>query len=277
MLASLQLFHDVPCRIMDLVFSVVTHPDFDSKQLTLRNSVDVIDVVEENRLKDRMAVVLARSASEDGRVEQAGFPQFILDEVLDIIHAGRMNSIKALFEETLDNDAIYRYSFHFEEDDTLKAMTAVHRSWTILAQKALGRVLHIGRPIHEMNVLLSPVQKSIFGPWTSAVAVQFFRPVEQKEAHYCERCGQRTKSEHQYDDDGFRYECVEVNERKNAASGLKRYIAFLLVSQTSNLYTSKATPRFSPSGLICHLWRWRDEMCAWRRLPCTRWTSKHLI
>lgn len=107
MLASLQLFHDVPCRIMDLVFSVVTDPGFDSKQLTLRSSVDVVDVVEESRLKDRMAVVQERSVSGDGRMEQAGLPQFILDEVLDIIHAERMDSIKARFEETLNAEAMH--------------------------------------------------------------------------------------------------------------------------------------------------------------------------
>lgn len=54
MLASLQLFHDVPCRVMNLIFSVVTHPDFDSRQAALRNSMDVINVVGESRLKDRM-------------------------------------------------------------------------------------------------------------------------------------------------------------------------------------------------------------------------------
>lgn len=211
MLASLQLFHDVPCRIMNLIYSVVTHPDFDSKQLTLRNSVDVIDVVEEHRLKDRMAVVQERSASRDGRVVQAGFPHFILDEVLDIIHAERMNSIKARFEEHLDAKAMYCKSVHIQEDDTLKAMTHVHRSWTMLAQKTLGRVLHIGRPTDIMCYILpSPVRKSIFGPWTSAVAVQFFHPVEPKEAHYCERCEERDESEHQYDSDGLRYECTEV-------------------------------------------------------------------
>lgn len=57
MVASLQLFHDVPCRIMDLIFSVITHPDIDIAQLTMRRSTDVIDAVEESRMKDRMSVV----------------------------------------------------------------------------------------------------------------------------------------------------------------------------------------------------------------------------
>lgn len=41
----------------NLIFSEVTHPDFDRAQLTVRRSTDVIDVVEESRMGDRMAVV----------------------------------------------------------------------------------------------------------------------------------------------------------------------------------------------------------------------------
>lgn len=85
MVASLQLFHDVPCCIMDLIFSVITHPDIDIAQLTMRRSTDVIDAVEESRMMDRMSVVHNRSLGHDDRLEQAGFPQFVLDEVLDIV------------------------------------------------------------------------------------------------------------------------------------------------------------------------------------------------
>lgn len=93
MLASLQLFHDVPCRFMDLFFAVVTHPDFDPRQVTLRNSTDMIKVVEESRLKDRMAVVHERSANRDGHIAQTRFPPFVHYEVLDIIHAERMHAM----------------------------------------------------------------------------------------------------------------------------------------------------------------------------------------
>lgn len=180
MLASLQLFHNVPCRIMNLVFSVVTHPNFDSKQVTLLDSADVIDVVEKSRLEERMAVVHKRSLNSDGYAEQAGFPQFALDEVLDIIHAERMERLKTQFGETLDPREMFLYSMRIEEDTTLKAMSLVHRSWATPAQKALGRVLLIGRPIEEMKVLRYPVRKSIFGPWTCAVAIQFYHPVMLK-------------------------------------------------------------------------------------------------
>lgn len=178
MLASLQLFHNVERYIIDTIFSVATHPDFDSKNVTLRSWGDVMDAVEERRLKDRTAVVHKRSLDSDGHMVQAGLPQFVLEEVLDIIHCDRLDSIEAAFEQTWDEEMMYFNSMDIEEDYTLKAMTRVHRSWTYPAQKALGRVLHIGRPTDEMTVLLNPVRKSIFGPWTSVVAVQFFHPIE---------------------------------------------------------------------------------------------------
>lgn len=42
MLASLQLFNHVPTRIMDLVIFMVTHPNFDPEQVTLRDAKDII-------------------------------------------------------------------------------------------------------------------------------------------------------------------------------------------------------------------------------------------
>lgn len=195
MLASLQLFHDVPCRFMDLFFSVVTHPDFDSKQVTLRDSVDVINVVEESRLKDRMAVVHKRAHGADGHTKQAGFPQFVLDEVLDIIHAKRMVNIEASFERSLSDAEMYRESITIPEDYAFKSLALVHRTWTLPAQKALGRVFFIGRPTHEpersddngsMDVLLDPIRKSIFGPWTSVVAIQLFCPMKLGHCGCCD-------------------------------------------------------------------------------------------
>lgn len=68
MLVSLQLFHDVPCRFMDLFLSVISHPGFDPKQVSLCNSADIIGVVEESRLRDRMAVVYKRALDDDGHM-----------------------------------------------------------------------------------------------------------------------------------------------------------------------------------------------------------------
>lgn len=192
MLASLLLFHNVPCRIMDLILSVVTDPDFDPKDVTLRKSVDIIDTVEESRLKDRMAAVHERTRDhhgDDGHIEQAGFnfPRLVLNNVLDIIHAERMDDIRAQFEETLSIESMH--TMRVKQDVTLKAMSLVHRSWTAPAQEALGRILYIGESTEDMDICLPPVRKSIFGPWTSVVAVQFFpqiRWVPEEDCKYLE-------------------------------------------------------------------------------------------
>lgn len=54
MLASLQLFNYVPTRIMDLVIFMVTHPDFDSEQVTLRDAKDIIRAEKESQRKGWM-------------------------------------------------------------------------------------------------------------------------------------------------------------------------------------------------------------------------------
>lgn len=92
------------------------------------------------------------------RPQQAGFPHFVLYEVLDIIHAERLDNVKAQFEETPTKREKYYNSMYIKEDDTLKAMSLVHRSWTFPVQMALGRILYIGKPVHEMDILLSPVK-----------------------------------------------------------------------------------------------------------------------
>lgn len=178
MLASLQLYHGIPCHVMDLVFSMVTDPDFDTTQVTLHNSIDIIDIAEESRLKDRMDVVYKRSLGSDGHMEQRGFPQFVLDELLDIIHANRMDQIRTRFEELPSAKAMTSLP-HIEEDEILKSMSLVHRSWTFPSQKTLGRVLYLDRPASDVNVLQSHVRKSIFGPWTSVVALQLYHCIEK--------------------------------------------------------------------------------------------------
>lgn len=114
------------------------------------------------------------------RPQQAGFPHFVLYEVLDIIHAERLDNIKAQLEETPTKREMYYNSMYIKEDDTLKAMSLVHRSWTFPVQKALGRILYNGKPVHEMDILLPPV-KSLFsalGPPLSPY--NSFHPLKKK-------------------------------------------------------------------------------------------------
>lgn len=169
MLASLQLFHDVPCRIMNLVISMITHPDFDNRQVTLRDSVDVIRITEDDRLRERMVTVHERAVIAEGlgHTEQRPFPQVILDEVLDTIHRERLDNIDASYEEGHCN-------FNDGEQVTLLSnLSLVHRSWTFPAQKALGRILSLKESIIYLDFLSRPTRYMTFGPWTSVVAINF--------------------------------------------------------------------------------------------------------
>lgn len=160
-----------------------------------------------------MAAVYERALDDDGHMQQVVFPHFVLYKVLDIIHAERLDNIKAQFEETPTKREMYYNSMYIKEDDTLKAMSLVHRSWTFPVQKALGRILYIGKPVHEMDILLSPMKKSIFGSWTSVVSIQFFSPIkkeEKKEKAFCDDCEtylSPIELVHEYDT----YECEDVH------------------------------------------------------------------
>lgn len=97
MLARLQTFHEVPYKILDLVMTMLNHQDFDSKQVTWKNSAGVIQHIEEARLEERMAMVQRRStveASGDVITEQPRFPEFIILEVLDIFNAERVAALE---------------------------------------------------------------------------------------------------------------------------------------------------------------------------------------
>lgn len=85
-------------------------------------------------MRDRMAVVHNRSLGYDGRMAQArpGFPQFVLEEVLDIIDSRRMAKLRASFKDIDDLKPVYElqsgYRFKIIEVQTLEGMSLVHRS-----------------------------------------------------------------------------------------------------------------------------------------------------
>lgn len=145
------------CFMTSLVASLTSSspcsitPVFNSKRVTLRKLVVIIDVVEESRLKDRMAVVHERSHGGDEHVDHSeyNFPRLVLSNVLDIIHVERMDNIWAQFEETLSAKSMYFHSMCVTQDETLKAMSLVHQSWTAPVQEALGWVLYIGKLVDD--------------------------------------------------------------------------------------------------------------------------------
>lgn len=167
MIASLQLFHDVPWSTIDLFITLVTHPEFNTNEITLRSSVDLIREIEKVRLRNRLKDMHERSIGSEGH---AGLPRFVLEEVLDIVEAEKVEHIKARFEEDIGDRGYYR----LEEDEILSNMSLVHRSWTLPSQKALGRSLYIGNPIRRTSFLYRQIDKSIHGPWTSLIAVDLY-------------------------------------------------------------------------------------------------------
>lgn len=193
MLASLQTFHEVPYQILDLVMAMITHQDFDSKQVTLKNSADVIQHIEEARLEERMALVQRRStveASGDVIAEQPCFPEFILLEVLDIFHAEREAALQkacALDRMTLVETP---QVLDIQAGTVFGSMSLVHRSWTSLAQKQLGRILYINSDAWYDNVLRIPYP-ALFGPWTN---IAFILPPEYDIFDYIDEDGGRYMS-----------------------------------------------------------------------------------
>lgn len=186
------------------------------------------------------------------RPQQAGFPHFVLYEVLDIIHAERLDNVKAQFEETPTKREKYYSSMYIKEDDTLKAMSLVHRSWTFPVQKALGLILYIGKPVHEMDILLSPVKSlsSALGPPLSPY--NSFHSLKKKKRKEklsvtivkltCHRLSSSTNTIH-----------MNVRlfiSRKIIAFGSTTSIGFLLVSRASIDFTSNDTARSFQSGLV---------------------------
>lgn len=111
--------------------------------MTLRNSTDMIKVVEESRLKDRMAVVHERSANRNDRVAHARFPHFVLYEVLDIIHAKRMHA--------MDKTTSRYYWIYDKQHALLSNISLVHRSWTLPAQNVLGRILYLRKTMNNQT------------------------------------------------------------------------------------------------------------------------------
>lgn len=100
---------------------------------------------------------------------QIKFPQVILHEVLDIIHAQRQAIMKPAFDEELIgfDDC--------DEVELLSDLSLVQRSWTLVSQKALGRIVHFHEHIGDLDYLSGISYNNVFGPWTSVGALVFLR------------------------------------------------------------------------------------------------------
>ena len=100
MLAGLLLSNKVSYSIMNIFLEIITNPDFDSRKVTYKSSLDILQIAEEARVDGRISAVQSRprpvkANNEDRRkpVTQTRFPQVILYEVLDILALERQDII----------------------------------------------------------------------------------------------------------------------------------------------------------------------------------------
>lgn len=113
-------------------------------------------------------------------MEQTVIPQFVLYQVLDTIHAERQEEIKRSFERLPhssfllgEEDDASQFCERIPQDNVLSNLSLVHRSWTYPAQQTLGRIVFIRKDIEKVDTLLQPEHRTIYGPWTTAVALGF--------------------------------------------------------------------------------------------------------
>ena len=100
MLAGLLLSNKVSYSIMNIFLEIITNPDFDSRKVTYKSSLDILQIAEEARVDGRISAVqsmpcVVRVNNKDRRkpVTQTRFPQVILYEVLDILALERQDII----------------------------------------------------------------------------------------------------------------------------------------------------------------------------------------
>lgn len=110
---------------MDIVISVATHPNFDAKHVTLKDTVDIIQIEEQARLQVRLVDAHRRSLDADGQINRTNVPEVILDGVLDVLHAERQSELTSLARELGWHN---RRLDGVEAGAVFSAMSLVHRS-----------------------------------------------------------------------------------------------------------------------------------------------------
>lgn len=119
-------------------------------------------------MKERMSVVRARSQPRlQTRLNCAGFPHFVLDEVLDIAKAERQARTDASVKNLLREKDIDDDEAELEENVLLSNLCLVHRSRSLPAQKALGQVVWIYTRMKDLRCC----RRAVEGPWTYVVAI----------------------------------------------------------------------------------------------------------
>ncbi len=133
---------------------------FDSKDVTFRRAEDMF-IRPVNRRH--------RTLFNDERVSTAGVPKVVLQSIIDVL-SSHMESYQKwrntfafdIFEKC--DDISFLASFRSARS-TLKRMSLVHPSWTLLVHRAIGRTLQV----HEIGDASwsACFHNPLYGPWTT--------------------------------------------------------------------------------------------------------------
>ena len=148
-------YAEVKIRVFDDILSLLQHPAFDSKELTLRVTEDLYDHVSNQRMLD-METRQLRGMRIKKR--NRSMPALILDLLVEYL-----DSVRMPFHEMVSLGG-----GQCPSDQILRTMALVHRSWTDPAQRVLRRrVLVTGQK--AMRLLL---QSPFLGPWVRDLSVK---------------------------------------------------------------------------------------------------------
>ena len=154
LIAQLYLQYDCTPSAINRLLDILRSGSFSIEDVTLKNALEIDDIVARCRLK------MARKRSQ--KVSNSPVPPLVVDLVADCIVVGDLD---------FDWASRTRRSPTREEIKTLKHMSLTHRSWTEPAQRILRRHLWISR-----KALQGGIRNPLCGPWTQNLTFRFSLP-----------------------------------------------------------------------------------------------------
>ncbi|KLO17827.1 hypothetical protein SCHPADRAFT_900204 [Schizopora paradoxa] len=184
LLARLSIMNGIEDAILDLFLSVVNDPNFDSKEVSFKESADIHLCVAERRQENLDS--LGNRSSQDMVNVTAGLPTVVLDCVVDVLKYELEDAVVAL----RSGDGISFISpgpplscfGNIEEERkairasrrVLSTCCVVHTSWLSRAHRALGCALMLPlRRTEEIPLLSHFVRSPLYSSWTRQVDLKF--------------------------------------------------------------------------------------------------------
>lgn len=184
LLARLLLTDGVEDTILDLFLSVVSDPNFESKDVTFKLSGDIHRLVGEQRKKNTDS--LGNRSLQHGMINvTAGLPSIVLDGVIDVLKGELEDAV--LSQRSKDGIAFTSINppfacFGLVEGEhraisichrILSNCCVVHTSWLTRARRALGFFL-ISPMNSKADTVLLPrfVRSPLYSTWTRQVELK---------------------------------------------------------------------------------------------------------